>query len=305
MGGTATREQQTTYTAIPMAGLVGADAVPFPLYLRTASKTWVLYRPADTVLDESHIGRLHAEGVPHLFIQDEHRAHYFQRVEREIDAVLLDKELPLDNRADVLQGVAMMVADELLRAQPDERTVRRAHKVMMATSGLMLRESQGFHALRRVLQAGPGLARHSLTVAFMSMGLARVVLTRDPATLATIGLAGLLHDVGKVGHEDLEHDPEHTTRGADYLRSLNLPAMAVDAALFHHECHDGSGFPRGLRHEEIPEGARIVGLVNLFDKIYSAQEPRVGVFDALRILAQAYRGCFDERMAQGLVKLFR
>jgi len=305
MGGTATSETQATYTAIPMAGLVGVDAVPFPLYLRTASKTWVLYRPADTVLDESHIGRLQAEGIPNLFIQDEDRGHYFQRVEGEIDAVLLDHDLPLDNRADVLHGVAMMVADDLLNAQPDEAVVMRAQKIMMATSGLMLRESQGFHAVRRVLQSGPGLARHSLTTAFLSMGLARVVMTSDAATLSTVGLAGLLHDVGKVGHEDLEHDPEHTTRGADYLRTLNLPAMVVEAAQSHHECHDGSGFPRGLRAKEIPEGARVIGLVNLFDKIYSAQEPRVGVFDALRILAQAYRGCFDDRMAQGLVKLFR
>ena len=56
---------------------------------------------------------------------------------------------------------------------------------------------------------------------------------------------------------------------------------------------------------EIPEFARLVGLVTLFDKVYSGAEPRIGVFDALRILAQAYRGSFDERMAQGLVKLFR
>lgn len=305
MGGAAISEQQATYTAIPMAGLVDVKAVPFPLYLRTASKTWVLYRPSGTVLDESHIGRLQAEGIPNLFIHDEDRGDYFQRVESEIDAVLLDKDLPLDNRADLLQGVAMIVADELLEAQPDEAAVLRAQKVMMATSGLMLRESQGFHAVRRVLAAGPGLARHSLTVAFLSMGLARVVMTSDAATLSTVGLAGLLHDVGKVGHEDLEHDPEHTTRGAEYLRSLNLPSMVVEAAQSHHECHDGSGFPCGLRAKEIPDCARLIGLVNLFDKIYSEQEPRVGVFDALRILAQAYRGCFDERMAQGLVKLFR
>ena len=60
-----------------------------------------------------------------------------------------------------------------------------------------------------------------------------------------------------------------------------------------------------MRRDDIPTVARIVALVNLFDKVYTNQQPRVGVFDALRILAQAYRGSFDERMAQGLVKMFR
>lgn len=297
--------EQQTYMAVPLSGLVGSDAVPFPLYLCTAADTWVLYRPAASMIDESHLGRLKAEGVPFLYIRDEDKDAYFHRVETSLDAVLHDRGMPLNDRACVLHGVATMVAEDLLAAKPDQSTLLRARRVMTASSSLILREGQGFHAMRRMLQAGPGLARHSLTVGILSMGLARVVLTADAATLTTAGLAGLLHDVGRIGHEDLEHDPEHVTRGAEYLRGLNLPAGVVEAAQCHHECVDGTGFPAGMRANQIPHFARIVGLVNLFDKVYNDQEPRIGVFDALRILAQAYRGSFDERMAQGLVKLFR
>lgn len=295
----------TTYTAVPLAGLVTADALPFALYLRTADNSWVLYRPQHEEIDEGHVGRLRSEGVTQLFIRDQDRAAYFHRVEASLDSVLLDRKMPIERRADVLYGVANIVASELLATRPDSTNVARANKMMMAASGLILRENQGFHAVRRVLTVSPGLAHHSLTVGFLSMGLARVVLGGDAGTLSIAGLGGLLHDVGKIGHEDLEHDPEHTTRGAAYLRALDLPAAVVDCALSHHECHDGSGFPRGLAGAEIPELARIVGLVDIFEKVYGSQRPRVGVFDALRILAQAYRGCFDERLAQGLVKIFR
>ena len=297
--------EQQTYMAVPLAGLVAPSAVPFALYLCTAESTWVLYRPGDSMIDESHIGRLKAEGVPFLYIRDEDREAYFHRVESSLEAVLHDHLLPLDERACVLHGVAHMVAEELLSARPDAVSVGRARKVMSATSSWMLRDRQGFHAMRRMLKAGPGLARHSLTVALLSMGLARIALGADAATLAIAGMAGLLHDIGRIGHEDLEHDPEHVTRGAEYLRSLNLPAGVIEAAQSHHECMDGTGYPNGLRGNQISEIARIVALVNLFDKVYNDQEPRIGVFDALRILAQAYRGSFDERMAQGLVKLFR
>jgi putative nucleotidyltransferase with HDIG domain len=176
---------------------------------------------------------------------------------------------------------------------------------MMATSGLLLREQNGFAAIRRLMGASQGLVAHSLTVGFLSMGLSRLVVGGDGGTLVLAGLAGLLHDVGKVDYEDLDHDPEHTTRGAEILRGLGLPTLIVDAARSHHERFDGSGFPQALKGSEIPELARIVGIVDSFEKVYSTQVPRVSVFDALRILAQAYRGCFDERLALGLVKLFR
>jgi putative nucleotidyltransferase with HDIG domain len=296
---------QTTYSAVPLVGLVGKGVVPFPLYLRTADHTWVLYHPEDAALDESHLGRLQAEGVNQLFIRDGDFGVYLQRVEGSLDEILLDRHMPLERRAGVLHGVALRVAEELLAAAPDRPTLQRAQKVMMATSGLLLRDAQGFQTVRRVMGASQGLASHSLTVAFLSMGLARIVLGGDGGTLVHAGLAGLLHDVGKVGHEELDHDPEHTLRGADLLRSLGMPPPVVDAARAHHERWDGTGFPAGKQGAAIPELARIVGIVDSFDKVYSQQSPRVGVFDALRILAQAYRGCFDERLAVGLVKLFR
>lgn len=301
----ATASAAATYTPVPLAGLVARDVVPFPLYVRTADRTWVLYHPADAALDEQHVGRLQADGTAQLFVRDEDRPAYFRRVEAALDDVLHDRTTPLERRADVLHGVGLLVADELLRARPDRAMVQRAQKVMIAGSGLMLREPQGFQAVRRVLTASDGLAKHSLTVAFLAMGLARIVSGGDVGALLQAGLAGLLHDVGRAGHEQIDHDPEHTTRGAELLRGLGLPQPVVEAARWHHERHDGSGFPDGLRGDQIPELARLIGIVDVFDKVYSGQRPRVGVFDALRILAQAYRGCFEERLGLGLVRLFR
>jgi putative nucleotidyltransferase with HDIG domain len=294
----------TSFNAVPLVGLVGKGAVPFPLYLRTAERVWVLYHPAAAALDESHIGRLLAEGTTQLFVHDSDRPAYLQRVERALDQVLLDRVMPLDRRADVLHGVALRVAGDLLAQWPDRAAIQRAQKVMMASSGLLLREPHGFAALRRVLSSSQGLASHSLTVGFLAMGLARI-RGGDASTLLHAGLAGLLHDVGKVGHEELDHDPEHPQRGAALLRTLGLPAAVVEAARSHHERHDGSGFPDALAGSAIPELARVVGIADTFDTIYATQRPRVSVFDALRILAQAYRGCFDERVARALVQLFR
>lgn len=296
---------RTTYTAVPLAGLASHAALGFPLYLRTGSQSWVLFRDVRGVLQHDHIGRLQQEGVRELYVRDGDRAAYYRRVEATIDDVLHDRGQPIERRAAVLHGIASSVAEDLLRERPDVERVQRAQRVMVATSGLLLRESQGFAAVRRVLGASTTLSGHSLTVGFLAMGLARFVLAEDPAVLMLAGLAGLLHDVGRVGFEQVEHDPEHAARGAALLQGLSLPQQVVDAAAGHHERHDGSGYPLGLVGEQIPAMARVVGMVDAFHKVYASQQPRVSVFDSLRILAQAYRGCFDERIAQGLVRLFR
>jgi putative nucleotidyltransferase with HDIG domain len=301
---TAAQERRSTYTAVPLEGLVGQAPLGFPLYLRTGPHGFVLYKERDTVLTGEQLGRLIAEGLQEFHIRVEDRQLYCRQVESALEDILLDIQQPLERRAAVLYGVAIGVAEELLAAAPEPAVIARAQRVMITTSGLVARDAQAFAAIRRVLGAGIGLAGHSLSVGFLAMGLARQVLHGDPNLLAQIGLAGLLHDIGEAGRTGSDVDPEHTRRGYLELRRLGLPEIVCEVALDHHERIDGSGFPRGLRGEEIPEFARIVGLVDTFEKVYAHQEPRVGVFDALRILAQAYRGCFDERLAHGLVQVF-
>jgi len=95
-------------------------------------------------------------------------------------------------------------------------------------------------------------------------------------------LAAPMHDTGKIGIPDailrkpapLTPDEwvimkTHSQIGYDILSRGNSPVfkMAAEIALYHHEKWDGSGYPRGLSGEEIPEAARIVAVVDVFDAL--------------------------------------
>lgn len=76
-----------------------------------------------------------------------------------------------------------------------------------------------------------------------------------------IYLIGLLHDVGKIGAAD----SEHTVFGARILANVSeMPSLALGAK-YHHERYDGSGYPKGLAGEKIPEYARIIAVANSYD----------------------------------------
>jgi putative nucleotidyltransferase with HDIG domain len=217
--------------------------------------------------------------------------------------VLMDRGTSLAHRADILQGVATRVVCDLFDGSPDRAAVQRAHWVVAATSGLLLREPGAFQAIRCVLQATHELARHSLVVGFLSMGLARSVLGADAGSLLMAGMAGLLHDIGRVGHEHASDDREHTTRGAECLAGLGVAQPVIEVAAMHHERGDGSGYPRGLRCGQIADLSQVVGIADLFDEIHC--EHRSSVFESLRVLAFSHRDSFDDRMTKALITLFR
>jgi putative two-component system response regulator len=122
-----------------------------------------------------------------------------------------------------------------------------------------------------------------------------------------------MHDVGKIGIPDAilrkrgELTPDeqslmrsHTVLGANMLAGSESPVfwMARDIAMYHHERWDGSGYPTGLAGEEIPEAARIVAIVDVYDalthdRVYRKELPEAEV---IRLMTEGRGTQFDPRL---------
>ncbi|MFH1139807.1 MAG: HD domain-containing phosphohydrolase [Pseudomonadota bacterium] len=119
---------------------------------------------------------------------------------------------------------------------------------------------------------------HAERVAVYAARLARRA-GLSPRDVEFVRLGGLLHDVGKIGfsdklfrNEDSNPSPElweeihrHPAIGAGIVQGLDFLGPAADYILSHHERLDGRGYPRGLKGEEIPLGARIIAVVDCYD----------------------------------------
>lgn len=122
---------------------------------------------------------------------------------------------------------------------------------------------------------------HSDRVARVAVRLAQE-LGVEPRLLHTIYLAGLLHDIGKIGtseailrkpgkltDEEYEHIKQHPRIGYRILMDLKHLSGVLPAVLHHHERWDGGGYPAGLAGEEIPLAARIIAVADAFDAMGS------------------------------------
>jgi len=132
---------------------------------------------------------------------------------------------------------------------------------------------------------------HSDRVARVSARLAKQ-LRCDDETIRTIYLAGLLHDIGKIGIDDgvlrkpgkltdaeYEHIKTHSEIGYRILRGLRKLGHVLPVVLHHHESWDGKGYPFGLNGTNIPFLARIVAVADAYDAMSSDRPYRKGMDD--------------------------
>ena len=134
---------------------------------------------------------------------------------------------------------------------------------------------------------------HVRRVQHGTMALARAAGVADPTVLQALEAAALLHDTGKIAvPEHILNKPgrltpaefdkmkRHSSIGADILSSIEFPYPVVPIVRHHHENWDGTGYPDGLRAEQIPIGARILAVIDCFDALTSDRPYRRRMTDA-------------------------
>ena len=152
------------------------------------------------------------------------------------------------------------------------------------------------------------LFTHSLSVFILSV-MTGVGAEYPPSTLRDLGMAALLHDIGKVfvptnilnkpgnlTDEEFSEMKRHTIYGYEMLKQYqDIPSMVSLIALQHHERIDGSGYPYGLKDSQIDNFTKIVVLADIYDamsteKVYRKRQLSYEVFEYIRDLSSSIFG---------------
>ncbi|MWV10488.1 DUF3391 domain-containing protein [Pseudomonas sp. R-28-1W-6] len=204
------------------------------------------------------------------------------------------------------------------------RDARMGQAVTLANAGglveeiadSVLRHPDALISLARLKTSDEYTYMHSVAVCALMIALARQLgLAEEQVREA--GMAGLLHDIGKMAIADAIlnkpgklTDAEfatmrgHPEAGGRMLRDIpQVSALVLDVCLHHHEKYDGSGYPHRLLGEQISLFARMGAICDVYDAITSDRPYKQGwdPAEAIRKMAE-WKGHFDDKLFQAFVK---
>lgn len=198
--------------------------------------------------------------------------------------------------------------------------IGRQAGIAIENAKLYEEQKQTFESLMETLAAtidarDPMTAGHSQRVAEHSVGIAKVMGLSEQEQ-EVVRYAAYLHDYGKIGvrdavlqkpgrltPEEYEEIKQHAAFTASILSKIRFAKkyqQLPDMASHHHEKMDGSGYPSSLRNGEIPMGARIIAVADVFDALVSKRhyKPTLSVEEAYEELARCKGSHLDPEVVE-------
>ena len=161
---------------------------------------------------------------------------------------------------------------------------------------------------------------HSARAVEITLQIAKQMGINNEEELRYIRWGALLHDIGKIGvpdhilnkpgkltPEEREIINQHPKLASKLLSDIEYLEPIIDIPLYHHEKWDGTGYPQGLKAEEIPLPARIFAVVDVWDAMTSKRPYRSAIseFDAVKYITENSGTHFDPDVVFAFLKILQ
>ncbi len=252
-----------------------------------------------------HIKRLQKYNILYVYIDDIETSHI----------------IPEDSIPDKLRRGAIVTIKDTFENMKDEINQSKSMVIEQATLTMsklvdqLTDELNGhqdlFHIISDIYTFDNYVFNHSLNVTLYSLAIG-LEMKLKPEALKTLGLGSILHDVGKMAvpeeilfkpgkllEEEFQIIKRHSEDGFNILRQVHsLSLLVAHCAYQHHERLDGSGYPRGLKNNEILYLAKIIAVADVFDAVTSNRVYREAMLpsEALELLYAGVGTQFDKEV---------
>jgi HD-GYP domain-containing protein (c-di-GMP phosphodiesterase class II) len=204
-------------------------------------------------------------------------------------SIMNDSKAGSRKKAMVLQELASLNMRSLFGSELTSKAVEGAVSQAQEAVTRMSRDTQILSNLGTIMKTDYNVYSHSVNVCMLSMAFGRF-LRFSEAAVQTMGVGGMLHDVGysklpkelltKTDLTPAEEELKRTHTRLGYQTLMNVAAVPYDAlmiAMHHHENADGSGYPARLRAERTPFPARVAHIVDDYDALTTSHGDTPGL----------------------------
>ena len=308
------------YYPLPVETLRLDQTTTFSLYMkRGGAENFVLYRGKNLPFNSETLDSLRRNRVQTLWVPADQWDDYQKYLEENLDDVVDDNSVPEETKCEIVYGVSNHLMEKAFEDTQAEDVVKITEKIVRPMAKVMLRNNFATQQFMQLAKSDYRLYSHSVNVCILGIALARTALDASHRDLMyKYGPGFLLHDIGKrqlpreimerrgaLTHEEWEIMRQHPLIGFEMLKDIDLPEETRSIILQHHERPDGSGYPYGLRGDQISPAAKICGIADAFDALNTKRpfKDRHTTFDALSVIKQEMLRYFDWDLFADLVRI--
>ncbi len=280
----------------------------------------VLYRQEGTAILRPDFTRLKESGVHVILVRGEELDKYEAVLEENLAKLLHDNSVPAEQKAACVQQVGTAVARELIEGDNTAEGLDRASALLDNVIDGVLADRAVATNLLQMSGHHQSTASHMFAVGTLGIILAAEAFGEESQSLKEVGLAGMLHDLGKLQvdvsilnkttpltPEEIRLIQQHPIES---VRLLEENPVATDPVrqmiLQHHERYDGRGYPLGLAGDELLPGSKVLSIVDSFHALIGKRVYRRGTTpaEAIRLLSYQRGKQFDPELYARWVELF-
>jgi len=313
------RDPNGEYIPISVEGLRSGSSTDVDLFAKLGDGYFVV-KPRRLEVGARLIQRFRNEGTPHVFIRKSDRQIYFAKLESNLSKLVSSPSVPMREKAGVITDYAVEIIDQLFSDPGNPRTISSAKNLTQECVRFIGSNHHAFLHLVELSNHDQYTYAHSVGVAAYTIALAPQIMDVDPQTLSDMGLAALMHDIGKcmvdpsvinkkgpLNEDEWAQMKKHPEYGAEIIRRhRNLSPIVALTAEGHHENLVGSGYPHGLVASRIDPLVRIVCMADAFSALTTKRSystPRDNI-TALKLIRENLDKKFDPSLFKPFVKLF-
>jgi len=289
--------------------------IQFDLYARIRGNM-VLFCRGGFSIQGRHIEALERLDLK-LFVDTYNWDDFLEYAHPTLERVISDNSVDIVERSRLLTDYSRKRIGEILTSPMMEHVPEEAQSIASLYTKLIQSSPEAVASLFALASIDDYNVSHAINACTLNILIAGLCLDLNQKSLEEIGVAGLLHDLGKVridskillkeGKLDLseyEAIKLHTVEGEKIMQRHNVSGLVKLTARSHHERIDGSGYPDGLRWAEIHPFARITAVSDVYDALTSQRvyKDELSAVQALKIILKDSHQ-FDPDALNALVQI--
>jgi len=307
------------YIPIPLETIQPHSCIGCNIYIKIHANfqtRYILYCSAENIFKQDKIEELLKHNIQWLFISKEDQKKYFQYAESRLKHIIAINTIDVKTKSQLLYGVAKSIMFDIFQDPRSGDNVDRSKNWVSSTVEFVIKNKEATSTMLSMVSHDYYTYTHSVDVSVLGLLFSKY-LGFNGNKMHAFGTGLLLHDIGKtqIGLDVLnkkgklsEHEfstiKRHVEFGEKIMEELGgLEKESYYPILQHHEKCNGSGYPKGLKGEEIHDYGKIATIIDVYDALtterpYSkAKKP----FYALKIMKEEMATHLDKSYFESFV----